>query len=131
VTPQESEMFMLPDIVDYFCKLLVITDSNTLILEVFKTNIGGKRYSIKFDDVIALKIPTTWINPVFYIADKDEFLKIAPNINSGRLKNLSLDEIVSTYYLYKINGAGEFDMENTFYVFAGKVSIEEKTRKRK
>lgn len=118
--------FEQPDVADYYCRLRKITEDKTLTIEVFKTNVGGKRYLIQFEDVIAIKIPILWKIPVFEFASEFELLALARTINDDRLRNLSDSYLISLYTLYKFRPAVD-----SMYILAGKVSVQEKTRKPK
>ncbi len=126
-----QSFFELPNTPDFYCKLQGITEDKVLNIEVFKTNVGGKRYLIQIQNVVAINIPILWRAPAFELASDLELLQLARSVNDNNLSKLSDSDVLARYFLYKVPNPNSSEHEDTMYILAGEAVVQEKTSKSK
>lgn len=130
MTSQNAEFFKLSAVLDYYCRVRKMSEDRILSIEVFKTNVGGRRFIIQFEDVLAVKMPITWLGPVFEIGSEVELLEMISKLNDDRVSYLSKSDVCDRYSLYKFRNL-EVSNAEEMYILAGQVSVKEKIRKAK
>jgi hypothetical protein len=128
---QIPNYFDLPRAQDYSSRVQRISEDYTLVVEVFITYIGGKRYTIEFQDVLAIRLPMWWKGANFEVGSEAELLEVARAINDDNLHNFSDKELASQYRLYKIYRHPPQNQVEPMYILAGQASAKEMTRKNK